>query len=272
MRQLTLGYLPFFGSSQIDVVEAAAAAGFRSVSLRLAERRPGDPFPYPAIGNPQRLREIRRKLADSKISLLNVCGRSLDPDTTGDDLAGLVEAAAELGSTYILVNGHDPDEHRTIDNITHLAALAARAGVKVGVEFVPFHSIRDLPGAVRIVQGARAANVGLVIDPLHLSRSGGHPNDLAAISPELISYGQLCDAPAERPSSLEGCMAEARSGRLYPGEGALPLREFMRNLPADCEIEIEVINAADAELPLPLRAERIHRSVERFMSTLPPAI
>ena len=268
MRRLTLAYLPFFGSSQVDVIEAAAAAGFRSVGLRIAERLPGDSFPHSVIGNRDRLRDIKRRLTDSNISLSNVCGRSLVRETTADELAGLVEAAEELGATYILVNGHDPDEHRMTDNMVRLANLAAHAGVKIGVEFVPFHCIRNLSEALRIVKATRSANVGLVIDPLHLSRSGGHPDEVAAVPRELIFYGQLCDALAERPSSPEGCLVEARSGRLYPGEGALPLREFMRSLPAECEIEVEVLNVAHQSLPLPLRAARIRESFERFMTTL----
>ena len=265
MRRLTFGYLNLYGSSQIEVIEAAAAAGFRSVGLRLEGRRTGDSFPHHVLGNRQQLREIKKRLADLDVFPSNVTGRSFDPETGADQLAAVVDAGAELGCSYILVNGHDPDEHRTTENIARLAAHAADAGLKIAVEFVPFHCIRDLPQALRIVTGTGADNIGLVIDALHLNRSGGRPDDIAGIAPGLIVCGQVCDAPAEAPKSLDACLAESRSGRLYPGDGGLPLNAFIANLPKDCEIEVEVPHAGYEGVPLQAHAARIAASLGQLM-------
>jgi sugar phosphate isomerase/epimerase len=51
---------------------------------------------------------------------------------------------------------------------------------------------------------------------------------------------QLCDARAERPSDLQEIIRQARSDRLFPGEGGLDLRGLMRALPADLPISVEV--------------------------------
>ena len=265
MRRLTLGYLTLFGSSQVEVIDAAAATGFRSVGLRVHERHAGDGFPFPVPGNRQRLNDIKSRLAASDVFPSSITGRFLVPGTTSDELAALVEVGAELNSPQILVNSDDPDEQRTIDNIARLAAYAATAGIKVGIEFVPFHSIRSLPAALRIAAATGAHNVGLILDVLHLSRSGGHPADIASIPLGLIHYAQICDARAEMPSSPEACKAESRTGRLYPGEGALPLDDFLRSLPPDCEVEVEVPNAGDAPLPPLVHAARTRAAFDRVM-------
>ena len=78
------------------------------------------------------------------------------------------------------------------------------------------------------------------MDALHLSRTGGSPADLRKISPELIRSAQLCDAPASRPTTNEAIIQEARSKRLPPGQGELPLAELLAGLPDDIVLSVEV--------------------------------
>ena len=54
---------------------------------------------------------------------------------------------------------------------------------------------------------------------------------------------QLCDAPLLRPPEPEYVM-EGRTNRLYPGEGGLPLGEFLDALPPGRPLGVEVPNLA----------------------------
>jgi len=54
----------------IEYVEAAAAAGYDAVGLRLA-RSPLFPF-YPVVGNPPLIRELKLILASSGLSVLDI--------------------------------------------------------------------------------------------------------------------------------------------------------------------------------------------------------
>lgn len=263
---LTLGYLTCFGASQVEVVEAAAAARFTSVGLRIEARRTGDTFEHSIAHDRRRLREVRQRLADLGVGLSSVIGRSLEPGTTDEDLRRLVDAASALGSRQLLVNGHDADEARLGANLAALAAHARDAGMKVGVEFVSFHSIRDLPQALRLVTGTGADSVGIVVDPLHLARSGGQPSDVANVPANRIAWAQLCDAPAVIPPTLELLLAESRGGRLLPGEGELPLHEFVDALPPGCEIEVEAASTADEALSARRRAIRMRSALDRFLA------
>jgi sugar phosphate isomerase/epimerase len=269
MRTLTLGYLTCFGRSQVEVVEAAAAAGFTSVGLRVDARRAGDTFAHAILRDAPRLRDVRQCLADRGVVLSNVIGRSLEADTTDDDLRRLVDAAAALGSRQLLVNGLDSDEARMVGNLATLAAHARSAGMHVGVEFVPFHEIRSLPQALRMIAAAGEDNVGVVVDPLHLSRSGGRPEDVARIPAGRIAWGQLCDAPAAVPPTAELRLQESRGGRLLPGEGALPLHAFLDALPAGCEIEVESSGAGDDARTAHELVAQIRAAVDRFLAAHP---
>ncbi len=93
----------------------------------------------------------------------------------------------------------------------------------------------------------------MLVDALHLSRSGGSPADLAQYDPALFSYMHLCDAPAIPPGP-DGVRPEAREGRLYPGEGGLWLADFIRAFPRDTPIAIEAPSARRAGLPPAERA------------------
>ena len=101
-------------------------------------------------------------------------------------------------------------------------------------------------GALLAARAARSGyRVGVLVDALHLARSGGTPAAVAALPPERIAYMQLCDAPAKAPP-LEDLAHESRNYRLPPGEGELPLDELFDALPDDIPISVEVPRSVDA--------------------------
>jgi sugar phosphate isomerase/epimerase len=102
--------------------------------------------------------------------------------------------------------------------------------------------------AHRVVSTAAQPNAGVLVDALHLSRSGGTPGDLRTLDPLWLSYCQICDARAE-PPAVDGLRAEARTDRLYPGLGALPLTALLDALPAGVTIGVEAPCLEYAALP-----------------------
>ncbi len=75
---------------------------------------------------------------------------------------------------------------------------------------------------------------------MHLQRSGGNPADISAVPASMVKAAQLCDGPATPPPDQAGLIAEAREDRLPPGEGGLPLLDFLRALPPGTAISAEV--------------------------------
>jgi sugar phosphate isomerase/epimerase len=106
----------------------------------------------------------------------------------------------------------------------------------------------------------------VLIDALHLWRSGGTPADVAGLDPRRISaYVQLCDARGPRPAT-GALRQEARGGRHYPGTGDIPLAQILDALPEGLPLAVEVPRAQDAGLPVIERARRAGEATRRFLA------
>lgn len=145
------------------------------------------------------------------------------------------------------VCGDDPDKGRFVANLSALAELAAAAGIAVDLEVMPWREIGTLDAAVKAVAATGMTNVGVLVDALHLARSGASPEDLAGLPPSMIRSVQLCDAHAEGPKDTAALIAEARGRRLLPGLGALPLGELLGVIPQDAAISVEVPKGAETD-------------------------
>ena len=77
------------------------------------------------------------------------------------------------------------------------------------------------------------------------SRSGSTPSDLAAVVRRFIGYIQLCDIPLV--AKYDDYSYEARFDRLAPGEGELPLFDFLAAAPRDVIVGLEAPMLRKAE-------------------------
>jgi sugar phosphate isomerase/epimerase len=133
------------------------------------------------------------------------------------------------------------DDDRFADRFGELCDLAAPHGIGCSLEFMAFMSVRDLPQALAVLDRVNRPNAAVLIDNLHLARTGGTVADVAAISAGRLPYLQLCDAPAAAPGEL---VVEALDGRLLLGDGHLPITELVDVLPAQTALSMEVRCAA----------------------------
>ena len=141
---------------------------------------------------------------------------------------------------------------------------AEEAGIRVALEFMAFRPLQDLESALALIDRCGADNVGVLIDALHLARSGGSPETVADIPAGRIAMAQLCDAPLA-PPAFDELAAEARNGRLHPGEGELRLDELLDVLPDGLPISVEVPHFGDAGRSFVERAQDSKIAVERFL-------
>jgi sugar phosphate isomerase/epimerase len=105
----------------------------------------------------------------------------------------------------------------------------------------------------------------VLVDALHLSRSGGGPADVAAVPAERIAYVQLCDAPAKAPP-FDRLVHEARNERLHAGEGALWLDALLDALPDDIAISVEVPRSIDAGKSVAERARLAGDAARKYLA------
>jgi sugar phosphate isomerase/epimerase len=105
---------------------------------------------------------------------------------------------------------------------------------------MPWTCVPDLKTAARIVENIGHPGAGVLVDALHFDRSRSRIEDLGTIPVQRLHYWQMCDAPAERPTTTEGLLHAAREERMFPGEGGLDLVELVTAMPSGLTISIEV--------------------------------
>ena len=244
-RPLSLAALTVIDLSPPEMVSCAGAAGYSHVGLRLIPATPEERV-YPAIGDTPMVREIRTRLADGNVQVLDVEVFRLKPDTQVASFEAAIATAASLGARHLLTTGQDPDVSRLADTFASLCALAARFGLTADLEFMPWIEISTLQKADELLRRAGCSNGGMIVDALHFARTGATLDGLRAVNPERLHFAQLCDAPLAKPTSTEAIIHEARNGRLPPGHGELDLAGLLRTLPAHLPLSLEVPTAGIA--------------------------
>jgi sugar phosphate isomerase/epimerase len=238
MKPLSLAHLTVLDVGPPCLIDLAAEAGFRAVGIRLCSPMPGG-IAYPLRAGSAELRETKRLMRALGVAVSDIEVVRIAADTNVDDYAGPFEAAAELGAERVCINIDDAERTRVIERMGALCDLAVPFGLALDIEFMIWRPVARLEDAVDVVKSTKRANAFVLIDALHLIRSGGTVAQVAALDPALIGSVQLCDAPLASPPQ-SGIIDEARGNRLLPGEGELPLRELLAVLPKDVPLSAEV--------------------------------
>jgi sugar phosphate isomerase/epimerase len=266
MPLLSLAHFTVIDADPIALIEAARTGGYDAIGLRIVAPFPTDHI-VPVIGDPNMIRRIKSRLADTGLRIFDVEAIWLSAESDVTSLEPALDVAVELNAEYVVVAGRDPDRGRLAENISRLCTAANLRGIRLMLEFLPYSEIRSLAEAVALLKDIGPANAGVLVDALHLSRSGGSPADLARYDPALFSYMHLCDAPAVAPAP-EGVRSEARGGRLYPGEGSLWLGDFIRAFPRGTPIAIEAPNERRSGLAPAARASLAMSGTRRLLEEL----
>ena len=213
------------------------------------------------------LRETLLRLADTGVSVLDTEFLRFEPEYPVAIPEGFLEVSARLGAQNVLVMSAEPEEARTIERFCDLCDRAARYGLSVCLEFVIYTGVRTLAKAAHVVAQAKRSNASVLVDALHFSRSGGIPAHIARVDPSLFRYAQICDASADMPGpgDTPALIREARTGRLLPGEGVLPLAELVAALPDTAPLAVEAPCRATADLPAIERAKRAYQTLSALL-------
>jgi sugar phosphate isomerase/epimerase len=229
-------------------VVVAAQAGFAAVSLMIQFPRSRGPG-FPMLGDTRMRRETKQRLDGAGVTLFDAATCRLEPDTGIEDFRAMIESAAYLGARRVDVNGNDPDASRLTDRFGALCELCAEHGLGVGLEFMMSTHVRTLGDALALIEHSGARDAAITVDALHLARSGGSPQDIAALGSAQISYVQLCDGPAQVPA--EGYAWEAGTERMLPGTGELPVQALVDVIGPDVLLGVEAPSRRRREQGIP---------------------
>jgi sugar phosphate isomerase/epimerase len=262
MRRWSLGQLTVIGVRPAELVEIAARAGYHAVCpiVGLVPVKGLDLIPLRA-GDPD-TKAMAASLKSNGIQVQNADGYILGPDTDRDEMQRMTDLMAEFGARNINAIVFDEDLGRGAAQLAALDSMAQAVGMTISLEFMAFSPIVTPQQAMDLIATTGSANIGIMLDALHLAQSGAAAGDCRSTD---ILGAQICDAP--RNLSFEEYCRMAIEERFAPGEGELPLTDFMAVLPREltCSVEVPRLNEPD----LTVRAKRmldLARQIDRNAS------
>lgn len=228
---------------------AAAGAGFDGIGLRLSGEH--------AIDD---VAAFRRRVADLGLTIHDTEVHRISHDAVNP--TELFERSAALGASAVLVVSDLADRNATIDEVARLTEACGAYGLRLGLEYMAWTNPATPTDAIAI---AIATGCELVVDPLHHHRVGAGTVELdRIIDAGVLGWVQLCDAPLISPGDL---IVEARHGRLPPGDGELPLTDFLAHLPSGIVYSVEVQSDILNRTPPDERAQLLAHTARRTLAT-----
>lgn len=227
-----------------EKLEAIAAAGFDGIEI----------FEQDFIADSGTPRDIGQMIRDHGLEIT-----LFQPFRDFEGLTGAARQRAfdrarykfdilrELGTDLILFcSSVHPDAlggiDRAAEDFRALGEIAALHGVRVGYEALAWgRHVNDHRDAWEIVRRADHPNIGLILDSFHTLARKVDPDTIRRIPSDKIFFVQLADAPVIDMDLLYW----SRHFRNMPGEGDLPVTEFMRAVAAtgyDGPISLEIFN------------------------------
>jgi sugar phosphate isomerase/epimerase len=249
MDRLGVEMLCVFGMPPVEYVHLTADLGCRYITTGMVGFAPLKALnyqPFSLRDDPRLRRDLLAAMDERGVSIALGEGLLIVPGVDVRSYAADLDVMAQLRIPRINTVSLEPDRTCTFDELAVLTDLAAERGILTSVEPVPGLSIADLPAALAAVEQVGRDELSLVIDTMHVARSGAGPDDLRSLPPDRIGHVQLCDVPL-RSTKEHSYAEEAMYHRLAPGEGELPLAEMLAALPRDCVVGLEVPMRSRAE-------------------------
>jgi sugar phosphate isomerase/epimerase len=215
-----------------DVAIAACESGFRDVGFTVK--------PW-SDAYTQRLAD---RLVQGSVRVLDVEVVRIDAaGNVSDDDRRIVDVGAALGAENVLVISACADPGRTADALARLAEQGAPYGLRTCLEFMRFTQVPTMAVALDVLARVSSPSAGMLIDTLHLARTG-ELDRVGAVPVGLLSYAQFCDGLAGCGDDDASLIRDALDDRSAPGEGALPLSYMLQALPDGIPLSLEVRSKA----------------------------
>ena len=178
-----------------------------------------------------------------------------------------LEFGGEIGCKYVLIIGDDPEWSRMVDTMGRVVDIIEPLGMKATFEafareaVAPRPMLSPMSACLKFVEDCKPKYVGICLDPRQQFRDEKGFASLKGIGMDrnLIPYVQLNDQAEHGGSS-----------GILPGDGFVPLYDYLDALPDDIDISVE------AQMPpnvytgaewCKVSVERIRRYLERYQAS-----
>ena len=188
------------------------------------------------------LRKTRATLSEAGIGLIDVEALWLQGDDRVTDTQKLiVDVGMELGARNVLVVSRHDDYESSISQFRKLCEIAGD-DIRINLEFGEFSNINSLASAQDFIRQVDHPAAGVLLDLMHLNRSGEKLPDLNA---ETYSYVQACDF-WQSSKNLTGMdyLEAAVDFRCPLGEGEAVTTDFETVCEAEMDVSLEIRSKA----------------------------
>jgi sugar phosphate isomerase/epimerase len=225
VNRITLAPTTLPDTPPLETIRAAVSAGFEGLGFRL-HKSPAYPNWHDWLGDTPLKRDVKSALASSGQELIESLSYYLLPDLELDEMKPSLEYAADLGATYALVIGRDPEWSRQRDSFGRFCDVAAGYGLVAAIE-APVGTLSPISAAFRVIAESGRKNAVVCIDPTALLRAGDTPATLHGINPALLPYTQINDGKRDG------------GGRMRPGDGEAGVAALLDVLPENIPVSLE---------------------------------
>ncbi|OUV77217.1 MAG: hypothetical protein CBC90_06305 [Acidimicrobiaceae bacterium TMED130] len=230
---LAAGVVPELMQNAERFIEITANAGWTATGVWF------DPETWTSATS----REVKKRIDDTGIKVVDMEVIRLGKDR--DDGEALVNAAHEIGATNILVVSSFDSAQETADRLSKLCSLAEKGNISICLEFMKFTSVKSLSEALEVINLVDAQNVGILLDLLHVARSGTSFKEIRACNPDLFPYVQWCDGTKNPVGwSNSELVRDALDDRLIPCHGELDALDFESLFDIEVPFSVEVRSKA----------------------------
>ena len=192
---------------------------------------------HAAYDNGGNLKELGQEIRDRGLFVPSVIGlwNALPPTREGweeslPDTRRRMRMAADIGSEHIqtIPNtvGENYDQKWVADRYRDIIEIGlSEYDINPAIVFVKFFPLKTMGQATAVALDANHPAAKIIPDTYHMHISEGGFEGLKLLNGDIIAIFQFADAPASPPPD----QLEDRH-RLYPGDGALPLVQALKDL------------------------------------------
>ena len=239
----------------LEYIEATKLAGYEAIGIR-TYRAPGRTYNFnPIVGNKALERDVKQSLKDSGLEVYDLYSFYLQPEMEWDLVTPALEFGGEIGCQYVLVIGDDSDWNRMVDTMGRMCEMIKPMGMRAAIEAFAT-ALTPLSTCTKFIADCRPHYVGLCTDPRQGFRDEHSFESLKTLDQSIVPYIQINDS------------AVGGNAGILPGEGFVPLYDYLDAFPADIDISVE------AQIPpnnvytgaewAKISVERIRRYLDRY--------
>ncbi|MFT4010516.1 MAG: sugar phosphate isomerase/epimerase [Nocardioidaceae bacterium] len=253
-------------------VRAAASAGYTGIGLHSRHR-------VKALAEGRTDADLRAILDDHGVAVVELealsgwsCEDEAELVAARDREEEIYQLADAVGGRHILVASMNLSGPRElmVERFAAICDRAAEHGLLIAFEFLPWTRVPDLAAAQQVVELAGRPNGGIELDSWHFYRGSASMDQLLTVPPELVVALQLDDALL----TGDGTLLDQTWERLLPGQGELPLVEFLQALALrgiDAPLGVEIISSELAAMPVARCAELTAEAMRAVLREAFPA-